>query len=193
MYRSVVEKISRYLTNFFASGAAVSMLAIFAIILFNSVRRYTFGKSIEWGEELPVFIAVYGFMFGAAYAYMQDRHVRFTVLVGFLSRSVTEKLYMLVDLIMIGVGGLLTFSGWQFVVKRGGMETSGLIGLAKDIRNASGLDWTIYLGHFYPYQFAMVLGGAMLTIAALFKLLKRGAEKSWLIDDSDMESLENQS
>lgn len=191
MYRATIEKISRYLTNIFASGAAVSMFAVFGIIFYNSVRRYAFGKSFEWGEELPVFIAVYGFMFGAAYAYMQDRHVRFTVLVGFLSRSMTEKLYLLVDLIMVVVGGVLTFSGWQFVVKRGGIETSGLIGVAKDISAATGIDWTVYIGYFYPYQFAMVLGGAMLTVAALCKFLKRGAEKSWLIDESDLQSLEN--
>ena len=183
MYRRVVQKLSRFFTGLFAGGASLSMMALFAIIFFNSVRRYTFGKSIEWGEELPVFIAVYGFMFGAAYAYMQDRHVRFTILVGFLSRSATEKLYMLVDLIMVGIGGLMAWSGWQFVIKRGGMETSGLIGLAKALRAATGWDWTIWLGHFYPYQAAIILGGVMLVIAALLKLMERGIDKAWLRDE----------
>ena len=180
MYRSAVQKTSRFFTKLFAGGASLSMMAIFAIILFNSLRRYMFGKSLEWGEELPVFIAVYGFMFGAAYAYMQDRHVRFTILVGFLPKAVTEKLYMLLDVVMVGIGGLLAWSGWQFVFKRGSMETSGLIGLAKDLREITGWDWTIWLGHFYPYQAAMILGGAMLAVAALLRFLERSLNKEWM-------------
>lgn len=183
MYRAVVQKMSRFFTGLFAAGASLSMMALFAIIFFNSVRRYTFGKSLEWGEELPVFIAVYGFMFGAAYAYMQDRHVRFTILVGFLPRAITEKLYMLLDLIIVGISGLMAWSGWQFIVKRGGMETSGLIGLAKNLREITGWDWTIWLGYFYPYQAAMVLGGVMLSIAALLRFLERGIDKAWITDD----------
>ncbi|UCF31578.1 MAG: TRAP transporter small permease subunit [bacterium] len=156
------------------------MAAIFAIILFNSLRRYLFGKSLEWGEELPVFIAIYGFLFGAAYAYMQDRHVRFTILIAFLPRRLIGRLYMLLDLVMVGIGSLMAWSGWQFVLKRGGMETSGLIGLAKDLVEATGWKWMIWLGHFYPYQAAMILGGLLLLIAALLKFLERVTEGEWM-------------
>lgn len=159
------------------------MMGIFVIILFNSLRRYTFGKSVEWGEALPVFLAVYGFMFGAAYAYMQDRHVRFTILIGLLPRALAEKLYMLLDLIMVGIGCVMAWSGWQFVLKRGGMEASALIGLAKDVRTVTGWDWTIWLGHSYPYQAAMLLGGVLLSIAAMSKLLQRGIDKTWMINE----------
>lgn len=185
MYRTTVERISRTYTRFCAAGASLSLMAVFAIILFNSVRRYTFGKSLEWGEELPVFIAVYGFMFGAAYAYMQDRHVRFTILVGFLPRAVTEKLYMVLDLIMVGIGGLMAWSGWQFVLKRGSMEASGLITLAKNLSASTGWDWILWLGHFYPYQAAMVIGGAMLSAAALLKFLRRGIDRAWMMEEPD--------
>ena len=184
MYRSALQKMSRFFTNLFAGGASLSMMGIFVIILFNSVRRYTIGKSIVWGEELPVLIAIYGFMFGAAYAYMQDRHIRFAILVGFLPRTFTEKLYMLVDLLMVGIGGLMAWSGWQFVLKRGGMEASGLIGVAKGLREVTGWDWTNWLGHYYPYHTAMILGGVMLSVAAVLKLLQRGIDKAWIIEES---------
>lgn len=190
MYRSAFEKISRFYTRFCAGGASLSMITLFTIILFNSLRRYIFGKSLEWGEELPVFVAIYGFMFGAAYAYMQDRHVRFTVLVGFLSRTAVVKLYMLVDLIMVGIGGLITWSGWQFVLKRGGMETSGLIGPAKDLSAATGWDWVVWLGYFYPYQAAMVLGGVLLSVAALLKFLERGLDREWMIEEPAVPQVE---
>ena len=170
---STVERISRFFTNFFASGASISMLIVFLIVFINSVRRYSIGKSYEWGEELPVFIAIYGIMFGMAYAYMQDRHVRFTIVVGFLSASFTRKLYLLVDLIVIATGAVLSWSGWLFIIKRGSMESSGMINLAKNLKDITGWDQLIWLGHFYPYQAAIILGGILLVIAATLKLLSR--------------------
>ena len=149
------------------------MLLLFLIIFINSVRRYAFGKSWEWGEELPVFIAIYGVMFGMAWAYLQDRHIRFTILVGFLTSRTERWLFMLVDLIMVVTGALLTWSGWLFVVKRGGMETSGMINLAKQLKETFGMDALIWIGHFYPYQAAIMIGGAMLTLAALLKFCLR--------------------
>ena len=178
MYQTV-ERLAQVFTRFFASGASLSMIVLFLIVFVNSVRRYTIGKSLEWGEELPVFIAIYGIMFGVAWAYMQDRHIRFTMLIGFLPKRFTRLLYMLVDLIMIGTGGLLTWSGWLFVTKRGGIESSGMIGLAKDLKSLTGWDQLIWLGYLYPYQAAMVAGGAMLTVAAILKFaLRFGAEGS---------------
>ena len=152
--------------------AAASMLALFLIVFINSLRRYLFGKSLEWGEELPVYLAIYGVMFGIAWAYMQDRHIRFTILVGFLPQSLTRKMYLLVDLLMTITGAMLAYSGWLFVVKRGGIESTGLINLAKDLRTLTGLDSMIWLGHFYPYQAAMVIGGIMLSVAALLRLFR---------------------
>jgi len=169
----IIQRTTRLFSQFAAAGASLSMAVLFLIVFINSLRRYAIGKSFEWGEELPIFIAIYGVMFGIAWAYIQDRHIRFTILVGFLSEFWTRKLYVLVDLIMVVNGVLLTYSGWMFVIKRGRVEASGIINLAKDLRAFTGLDSMIWIGHQYPYQAAMVLGGVMLTIAALLKLLLR--------------------
>ena len=173
---NIIEKISRRFSQMAAAGASLSMALLFLIVFINSVRRYTIGKSFEWGEELPVFIAIYGVMFGIAWAYLLDRHIRFTVLVRFLSEALTRKLYIVVDLIMVINGVLLTYSGWMFVLKRGRVESSGIINLAKGLRALTGWDDMIWFGHMYPYQAAMVLGGVLLTIAALLKLIQRCTE-----------------
>ncbi|WP_136810665.1 TRAP transporter small permease [Desulfosediminicola flagellatus] len=172
MHQTVL-KISTFFSRLFAGGAGLSMFTVFMIVFINSIRRYTIGKSLEWGEEMPVFIAIYGVMFGVAWAYLQDRHIRFTILVGFLPEWATQKLYFVVDLIMIATGGLLTYSGYLFTVKRGGLESSGLINLAKDLRSLTGWGDMIWLGHLYPYQAAMIIGGGALAIAALLRLLIR--------------------
>ena len=151
----IIQKTTGIFSKFAAAGASLSMAVLFLIVFVNSVRRYAIGKSFEWGEELPIFITVYGVMFGMAWAYILDRHIRFTMLVGFISESWTRKL---------------------FVLKRGRVEASGIINLAKDLRAVTGWDGMIWFGHQYPYQAAMVLGGVMLAFAALLKFLMRLSE-----------------
>lgn len=174
----MLQKITRFFLKLYAIGAGLSMFAVFLIIFINSTRRYTMGKSVEWGEELPIFFAIYGIMFGIALAYMQDRHVRFTILLGFIPDAYKVKLYMLVDVIMIFTGGLLAYSGYLFAEKRGGVDASGLINSAKDLRNFFGWDWLILIGKMYPYQIAIAIGGVMVAIAALLRLFNRFNEST---------------
>ena len=176
----IIKRTIHLFSQFAAAGASLSMTVLFLIVFINSMRRYAIGKSFEWGEELPIFIAIYGVMFGMAWAYIKDRHIRFTMLVGFLSESWTRRLYLLVDLIMVVNGVLLTYSGWMFVLKRGRVEASGIINLAKKLKTLTGWDSMIWFGLQYPYQAAIVLGGVMLAIAALLKLLQRLTENTAL-------------
>jgi TRAP-type C4-dicarboxylate transport system permease small subunit len=176
----IIERTTRLFSKFAAAGAWLSMAILFLIVFTNSLRRYAIGKSFESGEELPIFIAIYGIMFGIALAYIQDRHIRFTMLIRFLPESLIHKLYIIVDLIMVVNGVLLTYSGWMFVLKRGRVEASGIINLAKALRALTGWDSMIWLGHQYPYQAAMILGGVLLTIAALLKFLQRLTENTAL-------------
>jgi TRAP-type C4-dicarboxylate transport system permease small subunit len=172
----IIRRTTRLFSQFTAAGAWLSMAVLFLMVFINSTRRYAIGKSFEWGEELPIFIAIYGVMFGISWAYIQDRHISFTMLLRFLSESLTRKLYIIVDLIMVVNGVLLTYSGWMFVIKRGRVEASGIINLAKELKALTGWDSMIWIGHQYPYQAAMVLGGVTLAIAALLKLLLRLTE-----------------
>ena len=165
--------MTRFFSNLFAVGAGLSMFGIFLIIFVNSTRRYTLGKSLEWGEELPVFLAVYGIMFGMAWAYIQDRHIRFNLLVNFLPKTQAQKLYLLVDVVMAGTGAMLAYSGYLFAATRGGIDASGLITTAKQLSHITDWEGLIILGQMYPYQLAIAIGGVMLTIAALLRLIDR--------------------
>jgi len=176
----IIQRATRLFSHFAASGAWISMALLFLMVFVNSVRRYLISKSFVWGEELPIFIAIYGVMFGVAWAYIQDRHIKFNILVWLLTDSVARKLNIVVDLIVAVNGVLLTYSGWMFVIKRGRMEASGIIYLAKDLKALTGWDCMIWMGHQYPYQAAMVIGGIMLTIAALLKLFRRFTENTAL-------------
>lgn len=173
-----LNKISSFFKKVFSFGAGASIFSVFLIVFINSTRRYSVGKSLEWGEELPVYLAIYGVMFGIAWAYMEDRHVRFTMLVGFLPESYTRKLYLVVDAIMVITGGMLAYSGYLFMMKRGGVEASGVINLAKDIKATTGWEGALLFGQMYPYYAAMVIGGVLLLIAATIRFLERLNEEA---------------
>ncbi len=170
---TTIKKLYRFWSKLFAVGAGLSMSGIFLIITINAIRRYTVDKSFEWGEQLPVFLAIYGIMFGIAWAYMHDRHVRFTILVGFIPGHLTRKLYLLVDLVMVGTGALLAYSGYLFAEKRGGIDASGMVNLARDLKGFTGIDALIVFSQMYPYQLAIAIGGGMLFVAASLRFLYR--------------------
>ena len=172
---TLLRKVTRYVGTFFAAGSALSMALVFLIIFINSVRRYTIGESIPWGEELPVYLAVYGIMFGMAWAYLLDRHVSFDLVAGLLPKAVHKPINFFVDLCMVVIGALLSYSGYLFMMKRGKVDASSILSSARELRDLFGIEQLAVLGQMYPYYFAMVLGGAMLAIAALLRLLNRAA------------------
>jgi hypothetical protein len=79
---------------------------------------------------------------------------------------------------MVVTGGLLAYSGWLFMLKRGEVEASGIIGPAKGLANATGLPWLEALGHLAVWQFSMTLGGVILSLAALLKFFERSGALS---------------
>ncbi|SDK11268.1 TRAP transporter small permease [Billgrantia gudaonensis] len=152
------------------------MALIFLIIFFNALSRYTLGTSLAWGDQVPVFLGIYGVMFGMALAYLQDRHVRLGIVVDLLPVRLREWLFFVVDLAMIAVGILLTWSAYLFMTNRGGMRISGLNSTVKSLREVTGWEAVNVLGTMAPYQFALVLGGGMLAVAALLKSIERYSE-----------------
>ncbi|WP_455374109.1 TRAP transporter small permease [Limibacillus halophilus] len=165
--------INRFLQRFCAFGAGLSLALVFAIIFVNSLRRYTIGESLEWGEELPIYLSIYGVMFGLGLAYLQDRHIRFTLLTDFLSKKAKTRLFAAVDLATLAVGLSLAWSGGVFAARRSQMEASGLIGTAGGLADSFGAEWLVWFGRMGTYHAAIAFGGGLLALAALVRLSMR--------------------
>ncbi|WP_163558439.1 TRAP transporter small permease subunit [Halomonas sp. NO4] len=172
----LLRTVPRLAAGVFAFGAGLTMALIFLIVFFNALGRYVFGTSLAWGDQVPVFLGIYGVMFGMALAYLQDRHVRLGVLVDLLPSRLREWLFFVVDLAMIAIGLLLAWSAYLFMASRGGMRISGLNSTVRSLREATGLEIVNVLATMAPYQFALVLGGVMLSLAALLKAIERFSE-----------------
>lgn len=153
-----------------AIGAGVSMCAMFAIIFVNSVRRYTTGKSFVWGEELPIYLAVYGVMFGLALAHLQIRHVSFKLIADRIPERWRKWLAVLDQVCVFAIGVTLAYSGWLTTLKRGGVEASSLVQMTRDAAALFGVPALENLGLMSSWLFAIAFGGALLAIAALFRL-----------------------
>lgn len=82
--------LHRLASRIFGFGAGLSMAPGFGIIVVNVLRRYTVGSAIEWGEELPIYLTIYGVKFGIGLAYLQDRHIRFTILTDLLLEGISN-------------------------------------------------------------------------------------------------------
>lgn len=168
IFKSVTQAVSWFL----GFGAGLCMAAIFLIVFCNAIMRYFLGASLAWGDQLPVFLGIYGVMFGLALGYLQDRHVRLGLLVDFLSERMRERLFMVVDLSVAVIGAMLAWSGYLFMQQRGSMRVSGLHGTMRELGQQIGLDLS-FLATMAPYQFSLCLGGFMLAVAALLKLVER--------------------
>ncbi|NKX45960.1 TRAP transporter small permease [Roseicyclus persicicus] len=166
-------RIDRIAQAVLAAAAATMMALVFLIIFVNSVRRYTTGESIPWGEEAPVYLAIYGVMFGTGLAYLQDRHIRFTVLTDLVTERLRGRLFAAMDLATAATGAMLLWSGIAFAARRPDRTASGLIGSARDLAEATGLPALEWLGRMGTWQAAIAVGGAILVVAALIRFALR--------------------
>jgi TRAP-type C4-dicarboxylate transport system permease small subunit len=142
--------------------AGSSLFVLFAVMLVTTISRYFFNTSILWGEELSKYSMIYGVMFGTSLCYLEGLHIKFAVLDSVKSAIFRKVLAIVVDIAVLVSAGIMTYSGYLFVMKRGGIESPGI-----------GLNMAYF-------QSALVVGGICLFVAALLRLaqhvtLSRGA------------------
>ncbi|NDV99897.1 TRAP transporter small permease [Salipiger sp. PrR002] len=168
-----MDRLTRAARWVFAFGAGLSMALVFLIIFVNSIRRYAVGRSVPWGEELPIYLTIYGVMFGLALAYLSDSHIRFTVVSDMMPKRVRHWVFAAADVMGIAAGIGLAYAGHVFALRRGSVDSSGLKATADALAQSTGIEALVWLGKVGPYQYAVAFGGAILAIAATLKLIQR--------------------
>jgi TRAP-type C4-dicarboxylate transport system permease small subunit len=168
--------LSSILRRACAFGAGLCMAAVFVIVFVNASRRYLVGASVPWGEELPVYLTIYGVMFGLALAYLTDSHIRFSVLTDLMPARARARLLAAVDLATAATGAALAWSGVAFGLRRADRAAPGLSRAAGDLADATGIAALEWLGRMGPWQLAIAFGGALLTAAALVRFAERLSE-----------------
>ncbi|OCX67358.1 C4-dicarboxylate ABC transporter substrate-binding protein [Thioclava sp. SK-1] len=154
-------------------AAGLSMALVFSIIFINSLRRYMVGQSVPWGEELPIYLTIYGVMFGLALGYLGDNHIRFTILIDMISKKTREWLFLAVDVITFASGLGLAYAGHAFAMRRGSVDASGLKSTGRWLAETTGIDALVWIGKVGTWQYAIAIGGVLLAIAAVLKFIER--------------------
>ncbi|WP_245573806.1 TRAP transporter small permease [Neptunomonas japonica] len=87
------------------------LLLVFYVVIVLTVgveviRRFTLSYSSIWGEEVARYAFIYLAWIGAASAVKDRAHIRIDVILNFLPRNGKLLVYILGDVVMIGVSGL---------------------------------------------------------------------------------------
>ncbi len=147
-----MKRLYKYLLSFLTGS---SLFVVFAVVFASSLSRYLFNAPIQWAEEAAKYAMIYGTMFGMVLCYLEGIHIRFTFLEDIVPPKIRNILHFVSDIVALVSGAILCYSGYLFMMKRGGIQAPG-----------TGIDM-------YYFQVAMVIGGAGLTIAALMRVIER--------------------
>lgn len=146
---ATLHMLRRLLIGINSTGAGVMMAAVFLIVFTNAIWRYTAGRFITWGEDIAIFAMIFGIMFGVALAYLQDRHVRLSIIVDLLPEHLKHYNLILIDMLVLLVGIGLAVSGYEFMESRGSR-----------VSPSTGLPM-------WMFQSSMLMGGVLLSLSAM--------------------------
>ena len=148
-------KVRLWIVRALRGLTGLSLGLMFAVVLASSISRYLFDSPFVWSEEFAKFAMIYGVMFGASLAYLENTQISITLFAQLLAHRWEQRLSILVDVACIVFGLGFAVSGVVFAARRGGIEASGL-----------GMPM-VYA------QSAIALGGALFALVGLLKLVDR--------------------
>lgn len=148
-----VEKINSWM----AVVSSWTLLAMTLVVSFEVLSRYVFNKPTIWAWDVNVQLMMLLLMLGMAEAYKRDVHVRVDVLTAQLTarqRAVIDVIYAPV---FFFITVILVWTGWTYFYDA-----------YERLQTAS----TIFAPPLYPIKFTLPLGGALLLLQGLVKLVR---------------------
>jgi TRAP-type C4-dicarboxylate transport system permease small subunit len=86
-----------------------------ALVFTQFFTRYALNDSYAWTEELATNCLIAVVFIGAAACVRKDRHIQVDILYRFLPAGAARLLSTLVDLVRVGVLGVIVWLGWQYI------------------------------------------------------------------------------
>jgi len=148
-----VEKLNTWISGL----SSWALLAMTLIVGFEVASRYFFNAPTIWAWDINVQLMLLLMMLGMAEAYRRDVHVRVDVLtsaLGMRARAVIEVLFAPVFL-MVAI--IIAWTGWEYF-------------LDSFSRNQTAS--TIFAPLLWPIKFTLPLGGALLVLQGVVKLVR---------------------
>ena len=96
-------------------GAAL-MTAVVALLGFQVIARFGFGRSFSWLEEVSRFAFVWAVYFGFIIAAEGDRHIRVALHLNLLPQRARLYVMTLADLLWLVFNAIIIWHGYHFTV-----------------------------------------------------------------------------
>ena len=157
--RALVRAADR-ISHFCGMLAAVLVIVLVVLMLYDVVLRYAFNAPTSWGNDLNTFLMGGSFVLSIAYAMSTDAHVR----VDLLYNERTRPRLAYVDLIGLTLIVLpaVAFISWGLL---GHLED----GIRTGERTGSG-GWNPVV---WPFRAVMLIGFVIFTIQIVAEIVKR--------------------
>src|SRR5262252_1213873 len=97
------------------AAAALFLITSVAINFVNIVGRYFFSVSIEWAEEIMLFLMVGCVFTGCCAVAWEGRQIRMDVVVGMLPAKARELLALFSELALIATAVIVTVFAWPVI------------------------------------------------------------------------------
>ena len=140
-----------------AAISSWSLLAMTLFVAFEVVSRYVFNKPTIWAWDVNVQLMMMLLMLGMAEAYRRDVHVRVDVVTSHLSPRQRAWIEVALAPVFFFVTVLLVWSCWEYFLDS-----------YQRREDAS----TIFAPPLWPIKFTLPLGGALLLLQGLVKLVR---------------------
>ena len=137
--------------------SAWTLLAMTLIVGFEVASRYLFNKPTIWAWDINVQLMLMLLMLGMAEAYRRDAHVRVDVLTAALPPRARAILEIIFAPMFFFLAVVLVWTGWEYFLQSYGR-----------LQTAS----TIFAPPLYPIKFTLPLGGALLLLQGVVKLVR---------------------
>ena len=148
------------LSKFFGALAALTVIVLVVLMLYDVVLRYAFNAPTTWGNDLNTFLMGGAFVMSIAYALSTDSHVRVDLLYTERNRHYMNYVDLIAfTLIILPVVAWMTWGLWGYLLE----------GIRTGERTGSG-GWNPVV---WPFRVVLVLGFAMFTLQIFAEILKR--------------------
>jgi TRAP-type C4-dicarboxylate transport system permease small subunit len=108
-------KLARFLNGMLTTIISLFLLSMVALVFLNVVLRYGFDSGITWSEEMARILFVWIVFLGAIVAYKEKAHLGVDLLIGCLPPLGQKVLYVIINLIVIGVLVIVVNGGLKMI------------------------------------------------------------------------------
>jgi len=148
------------LSKFFGTLAALTVVVLVVLMLYDVALRYAFNAPTTWGNDLNTFLMGGAFVMSIAYAMATDSHVRVDLLYTERNRHYLNYVDLIgLALIILPVVAWITWGLCGYLLE----------GIRTGERTGSG-GWNPVV---WPFRVVLVLGFAMFTIQIFAEIIKR--------------------